>query len=382
MVIYAAKRPALSRAGTLRNRILLRLATMRSCLNKGTTGFITAALIVLVGQAGRLPIPARYRTYGDDAYAQVAAASRSSARTADVIIMGDSRTLFGIDVEVLADRLKLPTSGGGRPKVAMLAVYGVTADDDYWIWRRIAAGPRPPRARLAIIGLWEPGLMRNSPGADTPLRYLYQAPDVLWLLRQGRINDAASLLAYRMLPTYARQGSLRCMIGGTPDPLTRIRPGRGPWTAETETILRALRPNAFKGYRKFYRNYAIDPSQVLSLERMVAGMKAQGVRVFLVSLPVDIALLRMAARRAADEPARSLQGDPGSPLRLYKSAIRGVAERTGVPYLDYMRADEVRQYEYPDPSHMTAESAVRFTRALAAGINAELDERAPSHPRS
>jgi len=349
--------------------MLLRLAKMRAFLNKGKIGFISAALILLVGQAGRLPVPARYRSYADEAFARAAAACRSSARSADVMILGDSRMLFGIDQEVLADNLRLPGPGGRRPSVAMLGVYGVSAADDYWMWRQIAAGPEPPRARLAIVGLWEPGLMRNLPGSDSAPRYVYHLRDILWLLRGGRINDAASLLTYRILPTYARQGSLRNRIARTQDPMMRIRPGRGPWARETERILRALRPRALNMYRGFYRGYEIDPFQVRCLERMLIDMKARGIRVFLVSPPVDLALLRMAARGAPDEPSRSLEGDPGSPLRRYKSALRGIAERAGIPYLDYMRPGEARRFEYPDPSHLTAESAMKFTRELALQID-------------
>ena len=348
---------------------------MRAFLNKGKIAFTTAALILLVGQVGRLPVPARYRSYADEAFAQAAAASRSSARSADIIIMGDSRMLFGVDEEVLGDNLRLSGHSGGRPKIAMLGVYGVSAADDYWMWRQIAAGPQPARARLAIIGLWEPGLMRNLPGSDSALRYMYDVRDVPWLLRQERINDAASLLTYRIVPTYARQGSLRNRIARTQDPMVRIRPGRGPWARETEKILRALRPRALNMYRGFYRGYAIDAFQARCLERMLIDMKARGIRVFLVSPPVDIALLRMAARAAPDQPARSLEGDPGSPLRLYKSALRSVTERAGVPYLDYMRADQVRRFEYPDPSHLTVESAVEFTRELALQIDGYLAEQ-------
>jgi hypothetical protein len=183
-----------------------------------------------------------------------------------------------------------------------------------------------------------------------------------------------------MFPLYARQGSVRNVIAKKRDPLAR--PGAG-------LVLPALkakyRVRKLRWYRSQYFDYRIDPLEVRCLHEMLADMSARGIRSVVVLPPVEVALLRAAARAKPGQPDRGRLGDgePGSPLRLFKEAVQGAAARSGVRLIDYMRADRAAGFDYRDPAHLSEISAVRFTRELAASINAELSatERAGHETR-
>lgn len=169
---------------------------LRAWTRRGRTAFISALLIIAVGQVGRMPVPASYQMYGDEVLHRIAARSRSQGRRADVIIMGDSRIICAIDPRGLASNLRIGHRSDAAPAVEMLAAFGMTPSAQYWLWRAIAAQGCHPRARLAIIELWELGMNWQGAARDWNLRYLYGARDAVWLLRHGRLNEAATLLTY------------------------------------------------------------------------------------------------------------------------------------------------------------------------------------------
>ena len=344
-----------------RNVVARRPSKLHSFRKRGKMGLIVALLILLAGQVGRVPVPPRYMDILERACTRRAQQCRSEARRADVLLMGDSRVFLGINPRIFTTRLRLPDRPG-EPTVVCLAVIGSAAESDLWMWRRITAGGHSLRARLAVIGISEYSFLARPGPTDYLLRYLYEAPDVLWLIRHGRLSNAAALLTYRMFPLYARQVSWRQWISGR-----RIRKKLDPRSRPPLLKRRAL----FEEYRRNLANYRIDGFDVECLDEMLADMSAHGVRAVLVSPPVELSLLRLAARCPQTPLVRSslVNGAPGSPLRLWKSAAQVSAAKRCVPYLDYMRPDQVLRFRYWDPSHLSKESGARFTRELAARIN-------------
>ena len=325
---------------------------------------VSALVAVAVGQLGYVPVPKPYRVHEHSMYWKVAERSRTDARTADVIVMGDSRVLFGIDTKVLARQLRIPGGHGGRPTIVDLAAPAATPAGGLWMWRRALGGTHPPRARLAVIGVAPVDFTPKTPGNDNVLRYLFEAPDVLWLARDGRMNYAAALLTYRVFPLYALHRSIINMVIGQRQREPVLPP---PSPAEDAYWLAQ--------HEAWYSDYRIDPWQVRCLERMVSEMRARGIRVILFTPPVAESLLRIEAGISLEAPmsgGSAPGGMPGSPLRLFRDMIRGFQAREGVTYFDYMRAAHSRRFEFWDPTHLLPTSASTFTRELAGRIKDEL----------
>ena len=378
----------LSTPARCRNVVARRPSKLHSFRKRGKMGLVVALLILLVGQVGRVPVPPRHMAILEQACTHRARWCRSEARRADVLIMGDSRVLLGIDNRILATHLRLPDRPG-EPTVVGLALLGSAAATDLWMWRRITAGGHSLRARLAVIGLRAPlsviripepsfltepavALARPRP-AHYLLRYLYEAPDVLWLIRDRRLSNAAALLTYRIFPLYARQESWRNWISGQ-----EVRPTLDP-RQERPPVKRKDRLAA---RRRRSTTPTINDFDVRCLNEMLADMSAHGVRAVLVSPPVELWLLRLAAQCPQTPLVRGslVDGAPGSPLQLWKSAAQALADEKGVPYLDYMRPEQVVRFQYWDPSHLSVTSAAAFTRDLAARINVLLPTLAGPQP--
>lgn len=287
------------------------------------------------------------------------------ARSADVIIVGDSRVWYGIDQKSLAKRLRIPHRKAASPRITRVAVFGLSVASDRWLWRRITCGGHVPRAKVAIIGLWEVALRNEIPTTDEALRYLYGAADLPWLLRHGRLDEAARVLTYRIFPLYARRSSLRTLVARTPS---------------SPSFREPRRDQTLKRYRDYYRDYRIDPFQVGCLDEILADMRARGIHAILVSPPIERSLLRLAASDPRNPRWRGLPGEaaPGSPLSLFKRTARRSAARAGALYLDYLRPEQSARFAYRggDLAHLAPHSAAAFTEEIAARINAELAQQA------
>ena len=333
---------------------------------------ITTAVVLAAGQLGYVPVPKRYRVHEHATYREVAARSRTEARTADVIVMGNSRVMFGINCQELGRGLRLPGRQGGRLTVADLSAEAATPAADLWMWRQAASAPHPPRARLAVIGLAPLDFSRKLLGTDYGLRYLFGARDVLWLARDGRVNYAATLLTYRAMPLYAVDRSVTNMLLNQPQRYPMLFPPSRKadlaWLGQ---------------YKSWYSDYRIDPWQVRCLTQMAQEMRAHGVRVILLAPPVGESLLRLEAGMSPNAPmpgGSAPAGMPGSPLRLFRDMVKSFEARQGVTHIDYLRAAYARRFEFWDPVHLLPASAVAFTHDLTSRINAELardEARAP-----
>lgn len=331
---------------------------------------IVAAVVIGAGQLGRVPVPRVYRIHEDAMFGEVRERSRTDARTADVIVMGDSRVLFGIKPPEVTANLDLPGMAGRKPRVVNLAGPAAILSSDVWLWREITNGPKPPRARLVVIGLAPIDVTPKSPGYDNNLRYLYGIRDVLWLLRSGRIHDAATLLTYRLFPLYAVRHSVINMVlknRQREPPLAPPSPTANLWW--------------LMAHQNWYSDYTVDPWQVQCLEQMVADMQRRGVRVVFFTPPVALSLLRLEAGLRPGEAASSqalISGKAGSPLRMLHQAVAPLTNRPDAIYLNYARPEYAKRFKFWDPTHLLPGPAAAFSRELAVDINGRLRSEPPA----
>jgi len=136
---------------------------------RGRWAFVTAALIVAIGQVGRVPIPDVYRQLEELMYANVTMAAIRDAPAADLIIMGDSRILFAVRAEDLAGGLRLPGHGGKPPVVIHLAVSAGDCATCLCFWRRMTRHSQP-RATVLVVGVSDTEVMAKAPGRDLASR--------------------------------------------------------------------------------------------------------------------------------------------------------------------------------------------------------------------
>lgn len=333
---------------------------------------LSAAVIVAIGQLGRISVPSRHRGHEHEMYLRAVRAARTQGPSADVIVLGNSRVMFSIDTQELGRDLRLPGLRGGNARVANLAAPATTPAGSLWMWRAVAGrSSRGHHPRVALIGVAPVDFTRRTPGNDYVLRYLYRMRDVLWLAEQGRMNDAATLLTYRLYPLYAlHQSEVNLLLR---------RPRKEPPLPPPSRASDALWLLAHEGW---YKDYRIEAWQVQCLRRMVADMRSRGVQVILFSPPVKASLLRIEAGFSPGAPMvgpNAWEGRPGSPLRLFRSLMRNSFQRRpGVVYLDYMHAQDAKGLEFWDPTHLLPPSAVTFSRTFAADVNRVLAGAAPS----
>jgi len=358
------------RAGAI---IIPVLSRVLSC--KGLAALVTGALMLGVSQLGRLSLAQAYRPYHEMQYEEAVAAARTTAPSADVLVLGNSRTWLGVSAWVLGRDLRLPWTGGSIPKIAKLTPSGGTPAVALWLWRRIVSSGPQPRPKLLVLGVAPIDFSDNSPGRDYALRYLFGIRDVPWLLEFGRAQDAAAVLTYRAFPLYAHRATFLSMLRHAHRALF-VSPPRGRHRLATAGVAPAGWWVA--QYYIWYQGYRVEPFQAHALDELVADAQRRGVRVVLVSLPVAPQLLKVDAggppppdllrrtggRRSADRSK--------SALALFRKMIRARVKRYRVSYFDYMTPEQSVRFQYLDGSHLTLESASAFTRELAQRINREL----------
>ena len=337
---------------------------------------ISGALIVGVGQVGRIPVPDRYRSRVEVYYAWAAHLARTEARRADVVIMGNSRVMVGIRGRELSRDLKLPGLHGVRPTVVSLGVPAGMPVSSRCLWRHMSAA-RQLQAKLLVVGIAPIDLIDESPGRDYAVQYLLGVSDALLLAREGRLRDAAAILTYRAFPLYARRQSVHDFFARR-----EFRELIPRHKDEARGILNT--------YFEWYQGYDVSPLQARVLEELILEVRARGVRVVMVAMPIGPALLDLAMggrpppgldMRLA-RPARALRDRTKTPLDVFDSAIARVVQDTDVTYFDYLTPQEVARFDYIDPSHLTPAASVQFTRELAQRINRELAESSAARPES
>jgi len=329
---------------------------------------VTAALIIAAGQIGHLRVPEPYIQGEEDMYRRVTALAAGDALRADVIVMGDSRTVFGLGVKQLASHLRLPDQGAKPPVVVSLAIFAEDFASESWLWRRMTQHGHP-NAKVLIVGVSENELMSGTPGHDVALRYQFGLGDLGWLVGSGRLADAAALLTYRAFPLYARRQSMRNYLH------RRKQSAAIPRPASRDTLLR---------YYKWYRDFRVDTFEVRCLEHLIRSAQQAGVQVVLVAPPIERSLLVMAK---GGPPPRGLvrasaaQGFASgqTPWDLYQRAMLNTAMRLQVPYLNYMTFEQSARFAYWDPSHLawSRSGAPLFTREVAQWVNRVLRSEPP-----
>jgi hypothetical protein len=326
---------------------------------------LVAALIIGVGQLGRLRVPDTYRSEQEKRCAEAIALTGARPVAPDVLVMGNSATEYGVNAAKLSAALRMPGKAGSKPTVVNLAVPGGNPQISLWLWRRLARSHAVSRTSVLVVGVAPIDLINESPGHDYSLRYLFRARDAVWLLSLGQINDAAALLTFRAFPLYARGTAIRDLIARRqPPPLHVAGENQRLWWVGI--------------YYRWYRQYRAQRYQVLCLQQLIAEAQRRRVQVVLVSLPVHRWLQDVTA--GATPPGmglveRSRRGaQPGlevgeTPLARFNVAVRDCVRRYRVPYFDYLTTDQSARFAYEDPPHLTKAAALRFTAELGQRIS-------------
>jgi hypothetical protein len=326
---------------------------------------VTGALILGIGQIGRLPVPARYSLQQTAFYGRAARLSAGAGRRAEVVLLGNSRIEAGLRATTLARCLSLRGAGGGPPKVINLATPGGVPAASFWLWRHMCRSRRPPATKLLIVGVSPIDLTPKFPAAEYALRYLFQVEDVPWLVASGELTRAATVLTYRLMPLYAYSASFRNIAARRP--AERLVSGGPSW-----------REGWLSAFYDWYRDYQPEVFQVDCLERLVRDARGRGVQVILVAPPIGMELLKMAAGGPTPPEVRLRRPNAGvvaadrstAPLPVFRRAVSRCVRRNQVPFFDYMTAAESVRFSYLDLSHLTRPAAHKFTADVARRINA------------
>lgn len=334
---------------------------------------VTALVAIGLAQAGRLPVPQTYWHSTERVYRTAGQLSQGEARSADVLLLGDSRVQFGLQAQVMAQYLRLPGVEGRQPTVVNLGVFGGVPPAALWLWRQATHDRSRPGPRLLVLGVADLDMTARSPGRDYALRYLYRTRDAVWLASSGQYNDAATLLTFRAFPLYARRTTIENVLRGRKQSL---------FVARREE--RGL--NWLPLYWGWYQDYRIDPFQARCLEQLIWEARRQGAQVALVAPPVDRGLLKLSA---GGLPPAGVEAGAGwrasldkskAPLPLLEGAIAGIVQRTHVPYFDYLTPKDSLRFTYDASSHLSPQSAAEFSRELAERINRMLAGRGEPQP--
>jgi hypothetical protein len=334
---------------------------------------ITTLVAVVIGQAGRLPVPRTYWHSTERVYRTARERSRTEARQADVLLLGDSRIEFGLQPQVMAEYLRLPGMKGRRPEVVNLGVFGGIPPAALWLWWQATRSRTGAEPKLLVLGAADLDMTARSPGRDYALRYLYDASDAVWLARSGQYDDAAALLTFRTFPLYARRITFENWVTGHKQALFAARrEGPGGWWLPM--------------YYDWYRDYRINPFQKRCLEQLIDEATRRGTRVVLVAPPVEVGLLRLSA---GGPPPPGMETRAGArlwldrkraPLPVFEAAMADIVSRTHTPYFDYLTPQESVRFTYDASSHLSPQSATEFSRELAERINQMLAAHGEPQP--
>ena len=328
--------------------------------------FVSAVVVAAVGQSGRAPVSRPYVTSTERLYRGRIELACGEARRADVLLLGNSRVQLGLLADDMERYLKVPGIAGRQPRIVNLGLFGGTPASSLWLWRQAAPPGARHVAKLLVVGVAPLDFTEKSPGRDYELRYLFDVPDALWLARNERITDAATLLTYRAFPLYARRTTVENVLARRQQPVLGMPGvGAGRWWLPL--------------YYRWYQAYRVDPFETRCIEELLQDAPRRGARVVLVAIPIDIALLRLAAGGPpppgvgpSGTGTRTVVSKTRTPLALYEAAIRNIVRRTGVPYFDYLTPRDSPRFQFADSAHLSAAGATKFTREFSQRVNAAL----------
>ncbi|UCH35436.1 MAG: hypothetical protein JSV65_03555 [Armatimonadota bacterium] len=324
---------------------------------------LAAVIVVGLNQLGRVPVRAPFVNGEKSRYGKAKAITQRHPGGADVVVVGNSAAQFGIDAKQLARALRLPNQGGAVPEVINVAVPAGDPASSLWFWRHLTRADLL-KTKLLIVGVAPIDFIPDSASRDFALRYLFDAKDACWLLRNRRPSEAAELLLYRALPLYAYRQAVRNLITRQPAP---------PPLPDGENNRMWCTP----AYSRAFQGYRIDNFKERCLEQLIVDARGRGVQVLLLALPVHPSLQTVTEGLVFPGTVKGVTSlrwteTTKAPLWIFNHAIGDLARRHQVPFFNYLTKPDSRRFTYADPPHLNHQGAQRFTAELARRLTREL----------
>ncbi|QQE63647.1 hypothetical protein GFS31_03150 [Leptolyngbya sp. BL0902] len=250
----------------------------------------------------------------------------------DVLIIGSSRALQGIDPQVLQQAL----AAQGRPnlRVYNFSVNGATAQVMSFVTRQLLAEDMHPR-----LVIWAEGARGfNSGRFDRTFASILESPGF------AAVRDGARLSLVDPSPNLA--------IPDGPVPMTAIN-SQGFLAVNDqfnpEVYYRSF-PRVRGQYDDTYRAFRLDGVQTLSLEAVIQSFRSRGIPLVFVNLPLSNDYL---------DPVRM------GYERQFQRFLQTYANRGTMTVIDLLELWRWQSHFFADPSHINRYGAREIARLLA-----------------
>lgn len=271
----------------------------------------------------------------------------------DVLIVGSSRAMQGLDPQVLQEELDRRGLPGAR--VYNFSVNGATAQVVGFVLRQLLTPDQYPR-----LVLWAGGSRAfNSGRYDRTFASILQSPGYAQIQRQlqGPPTDPAADLPADLPENGSELSPL--------SPLSSLLPGgrRVPISAIDAQGFLAVAdqfdpatyyqqfPRVAGRYDGAYQPFQLTGVQVVSFDATARFLASQGIPLMLVNLPLSADYL---------DPTRL------GYERQFQQFLRQQATVYGLVFIDLLEEWQQRPELFADPSHINQEGAAILARALAA----------------
>lgn len=275
----------------------------------------------------------------------------------DVLVIGSSRVLEGIDANVVTKVMRSnPATAGEATKIP---VQGMRA----WSLEQLVeqfVEPSPP-TELLVIGLEERFFFVPPFEADTTLdiRMLGDPEDLLDVdLLEAGWPQVRELGLTSLRGVQAPFGALRIFDPRVPEYVKMLQDSRGQPAEDFKPLSRTdfLRARGLgakiRERAKTYEGKALRPFELHAFERTLERMQA---------LPCKVAFVRMPVLETFD-------ADQAVELALFHEVVVPLAREAGFPFFDMNTEPELRLPElYDNPSHLN--QAGRQRASLWLGLN-------------
>jgi len=287
------------------------------------------------------------------------------APRADVMFMGSSRALFGLDPAVASDEVTAST--GAQVRALNIAIAGGATDMNYLILKNVIDRAKQPR--IVVYGLAEFELMQ-VPNYD-PCRFPYFALLLRWddsaVCTQTGLNDRLDFIAEQLAPMYRDRELIRSGLSLLLNPddvfsnLYHSGTGRvalrddgfGTWPPNLPVDERT-RAATRAGILAYLSKFQLDPARVARLDDFLTLAKQRGIEVILVSMPVPPEFLQL--------------WDDGASIDRFDAQVHGIAQAHAVALVDLYAnlADGTLPADaFIDLHHLTPDGAAIVTRLIA-----------------
>lgn len=304
----------------------------------------------------------------------------SLGRAPDVLYLGSSRTVYGVDAALVDARVQ---QQGERTLGCNAATVGSTLEQDYYTLKRMIEDGKAPRLVVETLWEWNLNTQAGRPADDAVDHFeqvlrLADLGDLPQLKERfgGGATDAPSAADFalgKLVPLYGdRAGILRLLCGPA-----RVGPC-GENTSRLDPVMQRLYPTAHQqGWlpapsqpisslssdelaraeqtwtylHDQLKDFTIGGAQPAYLARMLALARAHHIQVALVLTPLDSMYF-------------SYFDSPGDWPRIV-AYWRALAARAGVSLYDESHDAAFTHRDFADPQHLSVHGALRFSAWLA-----------------